>query len=78
MNWHIDSDGELHLELAEKEKAEPADKQLVATAKRAATSIAKKLGGKTSVEIHGHETTSGRGFRPGHVSVTVSKVDPKA
>lgn len=77
MNWHVDSEGELTVELAEKEEAEP-DKQLVATAKRAATSIAKKLSGDTYVGIHGHETTSGRGFRPGHVTLTVSKLDPKA
>lgn len=75
MNWHVEGD-ELRVEHAEGENTEP-DKQLVTAARRAATSLAKKLGGECHVEVHGHETTVGKGFRPGHVTLSVSRLDPK-
>ena len=77
MNWAIGADGKLAVELAEGEDAEPS-KALVTKARRAAKSLAGELGGEVHVELHGHETTAGRGFRPGHVTVTVSRANPKA
>src|SRR5919205_4156474 len=38
MNWHVDADGELHVDLADGEDAEPS-KTLVTKVKRAATSL---------------------------------------
>lgn len=85
MNWHITSeakklkDAELVVEHGDQDndKAEP-DPKLVAAARKAAGAIASTLGSKdVHVEIHAHEATKGRGFRPGHVVLTVSKLDPK-
>ena len=77
MNWRIEGlDGDVEVELAEGEKAEP-DKALVAAARRSAKSVAAKLDGEVHVEVQGHETTTGRGFRPRHVAITVSQLDPK-
>jgi len=49
---------------------------LVAAGKKAAGSVAKALGTDALVTIEGHES-EGEGFQPGHVSITVSRVDPK-
>lgn len=79
MNWRIDTTSdklakaEPIVELAENEDAEPS-KPLVNAARKAARELAAKQQGTCSIEIHGHETTKGRGFRPGHVTVTVSKL----
>lgn len=77
MNWRTDGD-DLKVDTAEGEEAEP-DKALVAAARKAAATLAAKLAGSKDhhVEITGHETTSGRGFRPGHVTITVSRIGPK-
>jgi hypothetical protein len=40
--------------------------------------VAGKASDPVLVTIGVHETTQGRGFRPGHVFVAVSKLDPKA
>lgn len=66
-----------HAEDEDPGKAKPTP-GLVEAARTAADQLANELGGNVHVEIHGHETTKGRGFRPGHVIITASKVDPKA
>lgn len=85
MNWRIaceakdlkDTEPVVEHGDQDNEKAEP-DKALVDLAVKAAESIASKLDSKdVHVEINGHEATKGRGFRPGHVAISVSKLDPK-
>jgi hypothetical protein len=66
---------ELSLGEHESPEAKP-DAKLVSAARKAATELAKLLGGEVSVEIHGHETTDGDSFRPAHVTLTVSRLDP--
>lgn len=79
MNWRITTDSrhlanaEPEVELAEGEDAKPSQ-TLVNSARQAARDIASKLEGSAHIEVHAHETTEGRGFRPGHVIVTVSKL----
>lgn len=82
MNWRVTGQagdlGTTEIDRAEGEgkdvKPSPA---LVTYARTAADTLAQKLGGKdVSVEIHGHDS-KGRGFTPGHVTVTVSRLDPK-
>lgn len=84
MNWHLSTeakklkDVELDVEHGDQDndKAEPDDK-VVAAAKKAAATIASALDSKDiHVEIHAHEATKGRGFRPGHVVLSVSNLDP--
>jgi hypothetical protein len=85
MNWRLSAtasdltDTGLVVERAEGEdgKQKP-DAKLVACARTAASTLAERLGGSKDhhVEITGHETR-GRGFTPAHVTITVSRLDPK-
>jgi hypothetical protein len=78
VNWRFqdDPDAEVRVDLAEGEEAEP-DEKIVKAVRSAAKAIAKELGGECHVEVLAHETTAGRGFRPGHVQMTVSRLGPK-
>jgi hypothetical protein len=77
MNWHIDNDGTVTVDLAEGEKGKPS-KAKVDRAKATVSELRKSVKGTTHAEVHAHETTTGRGFRAEHITVTVSNVDPKA
>lgn len=88
MNWRIECDAkeissaEIQVELSESEegkksKPSPSD-DLVKVVRKAGKDIADALGSAAvHFEANVHETTEGRGFRPGHVSFSVSKLDPK-
>lgn len=81
MNWHLEATAAT-LEDAALEASYGADEdrelepnpELLADAKSAAAALAARLGGNVLVTIDGHETTTGDGFRPSHVSVTTSKL----
>ena len=80
MNWRIETTGaasgaDVDVQLAEDETAEPTP-ALLAAAIAAGDSLAATLGGEVSVTVNGHETTTGDDFRPAHVTVTVSRLDP--
>lgn len=55
--------------------AEPEKAHLTA-ARTASRTLAKALGGEVAVTIDGHETMHGTGFRPAHIIVTISRLDP--
>lgn len=83
MNWAFETTAaqlaaaEPNVELADGEEAAP-DPVLVEAARDVGATIAEALGGadEYSVTVHAHETLQGSGFRPGHVSVVVSRLDP--
>jgi hypothetical protein len=85
MNWQIEStaDGlssafvDITRATDEDPETQP-DSALLSYAKTAAGNLADKLGGNVSVSILGHETTTGDGFRPAHVSITTSRLSPDA
>lgn len=57
---------------------QPAD-ALVAAAHQVAGSMVDALtaaGDEVSLSINAHETIEGDGFRPAHISITVSRLDP--
>jgi hypothetical protein len=83
MNWRIETTADSlkgHKATVERAEHEPdsakPDPKVVTAARSAAKSLAAKLGGDVHVTIHGHETTEGEGFKPGYVTVTVSRLDP--
>lgn len=85
MNWHIETTGDKlkeakpDIQHGEHETATTKPKpKLLTAARNAADKLATELGGDTLVTIDAHDTTEGEGFRPGHVTVTVSRVDPAA
>lgn len=85
MNWQLNTADKLtdaELEVARGENDKPdidPDPALVKAARKAAADIAGALGKSADhhIEVRGHETTRGRGFRPGHVTISVSRLDPK-
>lgn len=88
MNWRLECDAkdiskaDITVDLAESEEAKKPKPQpnadLVKAVRSAGKEIADTLGSKdVHFEANVHETTEGRGFRPGHVSFTISKLDPK-
>lgn len=78
MNWHIDNDGTLTVDQAENEKDAQPSASLIEWAEATVSDARKRIKGKTHAEVHGHQTTKGRGFKPEHFTITVSNVDPKA
>lgn len=88
MNWTIQTtadkidDAELVIERGEQDKASAKpDPALVKATRKAAKDTAALMGlaaARISVEAHAHETTAGRGFRPAHVSLTLSRIAPSA
>lgn len=56
------------------------DNALVTAAHQVAGSMVDALtasGDEVSLSINAHETTEGDGFRPAHITITVSRLDPK-
>lgn len=85
MNWRIEGDAtsvedaDLIVDHGDQDdpKAKP-DPKLVAAARATALAVAGTLKAKdVHVEVHGHETTKGRGFRPAHLTLSISSLDPK-
>lgn len=88
MNWTITARGkpaklkaalgkaDVDVAHADGEEGHPA---VTAAAIDAAVAAAKVVStGDVLVTIVGHETLSGEGFRPAHLTITVSKVSPEA
>jgi hypothetical protein len=85
MNWHLVATGDdlkgakITVEHAEGEDDTVGpDPAIVKATRRIAATLAQHLGGDVHVELHGHETLAGRGFRPAHVSLSVSRRAPAA
>lgn len=84
MNWRIEATVD-ELRTAELDAAHHSDddpdaepsKELLTAARQAARTLAKALDGDVQVTIEGHETAHGKGFRPAHITVTTSRLDPK-
>ena len=89
MNWSItitaddpsavyEQDYTLDYAEGDDNSARPND-ELVRQAQDAAANLAIELGAPALITIVGHEDTSpGESFKPGYVSITVSRVDPAA
>lgn len=82
MNWALETTAaelaatEPNVELAEGEEGAP-DPALVKAVRAAAAKVVGGLGGdELAVTIHAHETLQGNAFRPAHVSIVVSRLDP--
>lgn len=88
MNWRIECDAkdiskaDIHVDLSESEEAKKPkpgpSEDLVKAVRKAGKEISDTLVSKdVHFEANVHETTEGRGFRPAHVSFSISKLDPK-